>query len=85
MFVSVNESKVGLNSYRRHELSAKRTRQRMAAAKKLFRKKPKNGKRLSLKQISTVLAQQGYRMTSKYRGDDQPKPFNPTIQAMLAK
>lgn len=57
----------------------------VAAAKRLHRKNPKTGKRLSLRQISVGLAQQGYLMTAKYRDFDQPRPFNPaTIQAMLA-
>ena len=56
----------------------------IAGAKKLYRKNPKSGKRRSLRQISAVLAAHGHLMTGKYRGVDQPRPFNPaTVQAML--
>lgn len=64
----------------------KRYPEAIAVAKKLYRRHPKSGKRRSLRQISAMLAQEGYVMTAKYRGDTPPRPFNPaTIQAMLAK
>jgi DNA invertase Pin-like site-specific DNA recombinase len=56
----------------------------IAAAKKLYRRHPKTGKRRSLRQISTLLAAHGHVMTAKYRGVDEPRPFNAaTVQALL--
>lgn len=56
----------------------------IAAAKKLHRRHPRTGKRRSLRQISAALVEQGHLMTAKYRGVDQPRPFNPaTIKTML--
>ena len=53
-------------------------------AKRLHRASPKTGKRRTLREISAELERAGHVMTSKYRKQELPRPFNPaTIKAMI--
>jgi DNA invertase Pin-like site-specific DNA recombinase len=53
-------------------------------AKRLHRANPKSGERRSLARIAEELAGAGHVNTAKYRGESEPRSFNPaTIKAMI--